>query len=430
MNQPSSPETTATAAPTPKLQPALQAVLASLDVDIDAELARYRRHRRGEKLEPSFRTIGGEKVQKNLDLIQLTPTSSSKPNSELPNSGVVASGTPLPPPREESAAATSLPFEPYTRAPIVPLSGNGAASPEASPHTPRVEPEVVTEPDDYLESSEALLKSIDEENSRNISPELATTSRPKSKNFLTPLTVGSALLFVAASGTLAYALLNGGGNGNWSLQRLWPSESPAPTTAVTEPTPNPVTTAEPTSPNLARREFVPLDVDTLGTLEGSESSSPTPAAALPPPGVATAPQTQPTAPSLPEVAVATTPQTPGTAPTLPNSGGLENLNQILLPGSVQGQPTAPSQPNGSPTASPSTPAVPADLAVPQFYYVLMEYQNDDSLRQARDWVPDAYVREFPIGVRIQLGAYDDEPTAKQAVAELQQYGLPVVLYKP
>ncbi|WP_199247673.1 hypothetical protein [[Phormidium] sp. ETS-05] len=430
MNQPSSRETTATAAPTSQLPTALQAVLASLDVDIDAELARYRRHRRGEAVAPSFRTIAGEKVQKNLDLIQLTPTSSSKPNSELPNSGVTTSGTPLPPPREQSAApTTSLPFEPYTSAPIVPVSGNGAASPEAS-HTPRVEPEVVTaEPDDYLESSEALLKSIDEENSRDISPDLATTSRPQSKNFLTPLTVGSVLLFVAASGTLAYALLNGPGSGNWRLSRLWQGESPAPTTPVTGQTPNPVTTAEPTSPNLARREFVPLDVETLGTLESSESSLPSPTPAQAPTGVATAPQTQPTAPSLPEVAVATTPQPPGTAPTLPNTGGLENINTILLPESVKQQPKAPT-PGVSPAAGAKTPAVPADLAMPQFYYLLMEYKNDDSLRQARDWVPDAYVREFPIGVRIQLGAYDDEPTAKEVAAELKQYGLPVLLYKP
>ncbi|HIK13348.1 MAG TPA: hypothetical protein IGS52_24330 [Oscillatoriaceae cyanobacterium M33_DOE_052] len=430
MNQPSSRDTTATAAPTPKLSPALQAVLASLDVDIDTELARYRRQRRGEQLEPSFRTIGGEKVQKNLDLIQLTPTSSSQSHSELPNSAVAASGTPLPPPREQSAApTTSLPFQPYTSAPIVPVSGNGAASPEAS-HTRRVEPEVVTtEPDDYLESSEVLLKSIDEENSRNISPELATTSRRKSKNFLTPLTVGSALLFVAASGTLAYALLNGGGGGNWSLKRLWPGESPAPTTAVTQPTPNPVANAEPKSPNLARREFVPLDVETLGTLDDGESSLPTPAPAQAPALVATAPQTPPPAGSLPEVAVATAPPVPGTAPTLPNAGGLENINTILLPESVKQKPTPPA-PGVSPTAAATAPAVPADLAVPQFYYLLMEYKSDASLRQARDWVPDAYVREFPVGVRIQLGAYDDEPTAKEVAAELQQYGLPVVIYKP
>jgi hypothetical protein len=67
---------------------------------------------------------------------------------------------------------------------------------------------------------------------------------------------------------------------------------------------------------------------------------------------------------------------------------------------------------------------------PDFYYVLMEYKNDESLFKAREVVPDAYVREFPIGVRIQVAAFEDEASAKVMVEQMKEQGLAAQMYTP
>jgi cell division septation protein DedD len=52
------------------------------------------------------------------------------------------------------------------------------------------------------------------------------------------------------------------------------------------------------------------------------------------------------------------------------------------------------------------------------------------LEQARTVVPDAYVRDFPKGSRIQMGAFKTESEAKRLVEELQRQGISASIYRP
>ncbi|TVQ59157.1 MAG: SPOR domain-containing protein, partial [Spirulina sp. DLM2.Bin59] len=58
-----------------------------------------------------------------------------------------------------------------------------------------------------------------------------------------------------------------------------------------------------------------------------------------------------------------------------------------------------------------------------YYYVLVGYDGEDSLRAARGAIPDAYLRQFPQGIRIQMGAFDNAADAQRLVNALQGRGL-------
>ncbi len=67
---------------------------------------------------------------------------------------------------------------------------------------------------------------------------------------------------------------------------------------------------------------------------------------------------------------------------------------------------------------------------PGFYYVVMDYQNDESLWKAREVVPDAYLREYPIGVKIQVAAFEDQASAQAMVEQMKKQGITGQIYKP
>jgi cell division septation protein DedD len=56
--------------------------------------------------------------------------------------------------------------------------------------------------------------------------------------------------------------------------------------------------------------------------------------------------------------------------------------------------------------------------------VVTEYNGDPALEQAQKVVPDAYVRNFSDGARIQLGAFDDPGKADALVEQLNKEGIP------
>jgi hypothetical protein len=96
-------------------------------------------------------------------------------------------------------------------------------------------------------------------------------------------------------------------------------------------------------------------------------------------------------------------------------------------------PAAPRQPTASrPAAAPAAPApaaTPAPVAT-STYYVVTDYTGDPSLNQARQAVGDAYVRNFPVGARIQLGAFSSEADAAAHVEALQGQGINAQVYNP
>jgi cell division septation protein DedD len=62
--------------------------------------------------------------------------------------------------------------------------------------------------------------------------------------------------------------------------------------------------------------------------------------------------------------------------------------------------------------------------------VLVNYKSDRTLEQARTVVPDAYVRNFPEGNRIQMGAFKRESEAKTLIEQLNQQGVSASIYRP
>jgi hypothetical protein len=450
-----------------QLNSKLQAVLGNLDVQLDNELARYRRKKRIEAQAPqpvSYRPPRSGN-QKNIDLV-VTPTPLERPKTE--------SVEPLPFDQQEqelnseenldrhdSAASKSnlSPFSPQAALPQrleATLSSSKQAKDQsdraaksANQQTSDLDQSAKEPPNDYLESSEKLLGSLDNPSGETLSTDLRRRRRRRRslKSMLSPLTVGGTLLFVLAVGTLAHVL-----SGKFGDRTPVMTSNTESSTTQTPQTPVPEV---PRSPNLADKEFVPLDLDTLGTLSGN-TPQPTPTAKVP------------SSPPTPELQTSPTTSSAPNQTANQNYPSLENINTAILPQSVQDNPqnsatTTVSQSNSSNSNSESTdnstttatannpdpapanntptqetasqPTQPTQSTVnpqsfPAFFYVLIEYDNDDTLFIARDVVPDAYVREFPIGVKIQMGAFEDSASAQTMVNYLKEQGLAAQVYQP
>jgi hypothetical protein len=216
-----------------------------------------------------------------------------------------------------------------------------------------------------------------------------------------------------------------------------PSDSPA-STAISDTR----TKELPKAPNLVSKEFVELDLSTLSNVKPTASPilSPSPKASIPP---------TPAAPPGPGAAVPI--PTEDGNPARGREQGLNNLSTALLPSprpsATQPVPTLPTlPPTPSPaqpaaaspaTASPAaaSPAAASPLGRPAraadgFYYVVTDYTDEKSLQIARTAVPDAYVRNFSKGVKIQMGALNDAASAELLVKELQEKGVKAQYYQP
>ncbi len=451
--QPSVPSNESQSLPT-----ALQTALGSLDVQLEEELTRYRRHRRSEQINTAQRKLD-RSATGEPDLIYVTaiggrtqPLVASPPEARVV---ALPDGTPVenlqpdePPPPALPATSPSLLLGAAPAAPDADTAAGDRPSNEATLSPAAAEsaasgdletPDKNSSPDGYLESSEALIESLDPEEA----PKEAETSA--SDSLLSPLGIGSMLLFLMASITFGYVATNPAGLAHLGLGRFFnrqaPSaaQKPATTPAASE---NLAETPMAASPNLASQEFVDLNLGTLSNLDPKASSIAQPEAA---------PIPAPAATPLPTVTVAPAP----VKSPLPNASGLKNLSSALLPqpnqpanvsssASQLPQPPVPAQPaNPAPaiTATLSLPTNPAatptpakktdaDAAGEDFYYVVMEYDGEQSLEKARQVVAEAYTREFPVGSRIQLGAFGDAATAQVLVQELQRQGLAAQVYRP
>jgi hypothetical protein len=301
-------------------------------------------------------------------------------------------------------------------------------------------------PNNYLESSEKLIESLDESKAD------PTVERSLAASLLTPLGLSSMLLFLLSCTALGYAvmypsnLVKMAGLNRW-LDRTSPSPNDSPaSTSISDTS----TKELPKAPNLVSKEFVELDLSTLSNVKPTVSPipSPSPKASIPP---------TPPAPPGPSGAVPI-PTEDGNPPR-GREQGLNNLSTALLPtpspSAAQPVPTlptlpptpSPAQPAAtSPTtaspaaaspaaASPAQPAAASPLGRPAraadgFYYVVTDYTDEKSLQQARTAVPDAYVRNFSKGVKIQMGALNDPASAERLVKELQEKGVKPQYYQP
>ncbi|MEG4031268.1 MULTISPECIES: SPOR domain-containing protein [unclassified Microcoleus] len=389
------------------INPALQAVLGSLDVNLEAELTTYRRHRRRAEqwVSPSVRT-GKQTATTEQQLAQnLAPENA-----------------------EETQQPLSLPLS---------LAGTQGDAPLATTRGGTKLSSSAFAPNNYLESSEKLIESLDESKAET------TVERSLAASLLTPLGLSSMLLFLLSCTALGYAVMYPSNlvkmAGLNRLLRTSPSPIDSPASNSTSDT---STKELPKAPNLVSKEFVELDLSTLSNVQPTVSPipSPSPKASIPP---------TPPAPPGPSGAVPI--PTEDGNPARGREQGLNNLSRALLPtpspSAAQPVPTLPTlPPTPSPaqpaatspaTASPAaaSPAAASPLGRPAraadgFYYVVTDYTDEKSLQQARTAVPDAYVRNFSKGVKIQMGALNDPASAERLVKELQEKGVKPQYYQP
>jgi len=232
---------------TPELKPALAAALASLEVKLDQELARYRRTRTVYRT-PSQPRVGSSTLLKPQQLTVISTTEGKKPTVEESRQAnhdkfeaVTATDAPTSVQQEELSIPDNtntpsvstpetqeeMPVTPKTeevhnlKMPSTPQKAKTQTTP--TPNSTSIVPAVVEEPkspEDFLESSEALIRSLAEAqpdtNRRTIS----------SDSLLSPLGIGSMLLLLLASLTLGFIVFNPKSLPQFSLGGLWKRNAP------------------------------------------------------------------------------------------------------------------------------------------------------------------------------------------------------------
>ncbi|OKH44613.1 hypothetical protein NIES2101_28130 [Calothrix sp. HK-06] len=402
---------------TPGLKPPLAAALASLEVQLDRELARYRRTRTG-----GYRASGQSSKDKNsssIGLQYLTPVADTIPfDTAIPALDENISETPIsetnvtpvtyineitttpppppPPPPSPKVAVRPDPIpapipDPIKETATPPLSTSASIVPvttikasteenvESSTHQ--------NQPDDYLESSEALLRSLTEE-----APPPQKRPKSNSDSLLSPLGIGSILLFLMASIILGAVVLNPKLLPQFSLDGLFKrdgstatnsdtgsSSSDGNTKTVAQPQLTPITRY----PNLAKDEFpeVKSPNDVVGL---TPKAKPTPTVALPTPqNVAPPPVVPPISAPTTQVPVAITPT-----------------------------------PTPTPTDIPISEIKPSSDG---FYHVVIDNISSGAFANARKVVPDAYLS--PDGKLIYLGAIKNKEKVQELLNDVRQKGL-------
>ncbi len=390
------------------LHPIIKDALASLDVQLEDELKRYRRKKAGKSVFPTRGFSNNTQTHPPVELISL-PGEAQEPQ--------------LPPKMENPTHILPQANINIAQLPIVTIPPTNTQTPphiHPNPEATLTFPEpTFAEPYNYLQSSEELIKSLEEKQ-----PTYRKKSSAKEAIF-NPLGVGSILLFLLSCVTLGWVIINYRANNiNFATLRNLFTNS---TTPVAQ---NPNSTSEinktkklpplPNTPNLAAQEFVDLNLKNISNLAITKPQ-PTPAAS---PTTATAPSASPSSTTTP--AAQPSPNAAKSTP-LPASG---NLTTALLPNlsagnvlSIQNAPVSP-----SPQANTNNSVDKKNNNT--FYYVVSQYKGDQSLQKARSIVADAYLRDFPQGTQIQLGAYKDATTAEVIVQQLRKQGLDAVIYRP
>lgn len=410
------------------LHPTLRGVLAGLDIQLEDELTRFRRQRAGGGRTHNY--SGRKSATKMLDLISVAATGgrtnpiAAEPLATLPSPQGTAPADPMPSgisAVSELAIALQQAGEPLAPAPVAdPLQDELVAS------RPNL--------DDYLESSEELLRSLATEEAH------VQAERGFMESLLTPLGVGSMLLLLVSSAMFGYLVMNPA-----SFSRLLPTAKPDST--VNPPggvVSGPAANLEAPQPNLATQEFKDLNLNTLGSVQPNSSGVSAPVASpAPSPAAKTSPATSTTgaAPTSETTPTATAEPAPARsdAPAPTVSRPVSEAPRAAAPPVRVYQPPQPAAPRRvapaparpAPVApAPSTPARPTERSSGQASYKLVtHYDSDRTLEAVRKVIPDAYVQNFDDGAKIQVGAYSSQAEAEARVQQLQQQGISVEVQK-
>ena len=401
------------------LPPALGAVLSSLNVNLEAELNRYRRTRH-------TRSIVEEDIFADLDAVIKDAEDlefafdAAQPSISVPAVTIPDADIPPPPPRNrkllsgrlsvsgsdaasnlsesqieagfgaqpnhtgsalaaQSLAAQSLATQAASADHLAVSTERTAISADDN-HFNRLVKEsvesssaVIKAPlsSGYLVSSEELIESLSdvadmpEPVSLNPEPRRKTVSVMAGATLgLLALVAGLGASYVMSNPEVAQTLANG-----------FQGES-----ATINPAPQP--TFDPPGPDLSAQEFVNLKLDNLSSLNMQPSLDPLATSARPP------------VPDLPPI---------------------EGSSSQLAPSAAS-------------DASSATQA----LAIPAGanYYVTVPFSTEQGLIEVRRAVEEAFVRQFSDGNRIQLAVFDNLETAQSFISQLQKQGVQAQIYGP
>jgi hypothetical protein len=408
---------------TPSLKPLLAAALASLEVQLDQELARYRRTRNNSRLANSARVISyvgsspqaiAAAILEQSQAAEIKPSISPSVTSDTADHEAIADPIELEGMDHLLLSSTPEDTQTLTPPPPPPPPANPASSiiPTGQVHQDEnglKADEIPTQPEDYLESSEALLRSLTNEETQ--------TKKPSSSNdgLLSPLGIGSMLLLLVASLTLGYVIFNPKGLTQFNISKLFNSKSSTPTENTTgtvgnsPPQPEPVLTPIPKYPNLATKEFP--EVNNPNDIVGLKPKAPEAPRVLPNP--------------VPAQTVAPPVQPQGElSPPQP-------VNPLAVAPSPQVQPLAPSNvpvtPN-SPTSSQTLPNEQFKPSADGFYHVVIDNQSDRTFASARRVVPDAYLSTD--NKLIFLGAFKTQQEVQKHLQLLEKNGIQARVQQP
>jgi hypothetical protein len=273
--------------------------------------------------------------------------------------------------------------------------------------------------EDYLESSEELLRSLAEEEAK------VQAERGFMRSLLTPLGLGSLLLMLLSSAMFGYIVMNPGSLSRWLTTRMTPPEPSSTTPSVAN---SPMAEGAP-QPNLAAREFKDLGLDTLGTLKPSSS------VAFPKPMQSAAPRSTPrdrpraTNPAIP---VIEPPMRESEPPALTPIAPAAPIQPAPLepaapePEAIAPAPAAPPEPEPTASVEAQPPDAPQAQPPAHPYKVVTPYTGDASLDTVQKVVPDAFVNG---NGEAQAGAFTSAAEAEARAAELRQQGISAEVQK-
>jgi hypothetical protein len=311
------------------------------------------------------------------------------------------------------------------------LDGEEAPTTVAAPASefdPMAPPPEAEDYDDYLESSEHLLRSLADDEA-----DLRTTPAPRMLDtLLTPLGLGSMVLLLLSSITLGYVITHPNGLPFMGADRSEDTTAEAGDD-LTVPEDDTAVSDTPFTPDLSSQEFRDLNLDTLSTLPEDRVDGRTDELA----GAALSEDDGETAITNPSDTTATTPTAQSTPATQPQQAqaAAPVARSTPTPAPAASAPVPRPQPAPSPSraAAPSpppqrtpapSPVAAAPAAAPEiYYYVVTDYTGDAALGAAQDVVPDAYVRNFSSGAVVQFGAFSEEGRARTLLQDLQNQGI-------
>lgn len=420
------------------LNPKLQRALSCLDTRLEAELTRYRRQRFGRSISPSSSFNLKQPAKVELAAISERASQATSPADAAPTtsplSGVAIGAMAAEPASVSSsylALVSQLPKSEIDASEAEADTGNISA-PQSQESTHNLATNSAP-PDDYLESSEELLRNLAREEAQ------VQVERSFIESLATPLGVVSMLMLLLSSAMFGYAIMNPSSLG--IVAGLFNRPQSAPTASPTAAPANPDASI-PNSPPLDKQEFVDLGLNDLTTLNSRRAKGlPTPA--KPSPSVAASPaspvQSNADAASPTALDRATTTAPVQSAPPARSAAPRNDAPvRSYAPAPARSYaPPAPIRSYSPPVRSysPMPPALPP-VSVPRTYSppvqsapaagggysykVQIPYTGDQSLEDARKVAPDAYLR--PDG-NIQLGAMGSEAEAKAKAQELQTQGI-------